>query len=88
MRSTTDKIPYTKDLADTSKLPIGLVVQPLAKRRSDEVAIQTVDHGEEGPVRCSRCRAYVSPWCNFVQGGSKFICGICSHSNDGNDIIK
>ncbi|KAI9306085.1 Sec23/Sec24 trunk domain-containing protein [Cunninghamella echinulata] len=82
IRSTTDKMPYTKELADISKLPIGLIVQPLAKRRSDEVAVQTVDHGEEGPVRCSRCRAYVSPWCNFVQGGSKFICGICSHSND------
>ncbi|KAI8073006.1 Sec23/Sec24 trunk domain-containing protein [Gongronella butleri] len=82
MRATTDKIPMTKDLADTSKLPLALVVHPLAKRRSDEVAIQVVDHGEEGPVRCSRCRAYISPWCVFIQGGARFVCSICSHAND------
>lgn len=83
MRTTTDKIPFSKELADSSKFPIGLVVQPLSKRRSDEVAIQVVDHGEEGPVRCTRCRAYINPWCEFVEGGSKFICCICSHVNSG-----
>ncbi|CAO3589565.1 unnamed protein product [Absidia cylindrospora] len=81
MRSTTDKIPFSKELADIAKFPLGLVVQPLAKRRSDEVAIQVVDHGEEGPVRCTRCRAYINPWCEFVEGGSRFICCICSHAN-------
>ncbi|ORX60553.1 hypothetical protein DM01DRAFT_1332696 [Hesseltinella vesiculosa] len=82
LRATTDKLPVSKDLADTSKLPLALVVQPLAKRRSDEVALQVVNHGDEGPVRCSRCRAYISPWCSFIQGGSRFVCSICSHAND------
>lgn len=76
-------MPVSKDLAETSKLPLGLVVQPLAKPRKDEVPLQVVDHGADGPVRCTRCRAYISPWCTFVQGGAKFICGICSHSNEG-----
>ncbi|KAI8149625.1 Sec23/Sec24 trunk domain-containing protein [Fennellomyces sp. T-0311] len=81
IRSTMDKIPFSKELADQSKLPLGLVVQPLAKPKKEEVPIQTIDHGEEGPVRCSRCRAYVNPWCTFIQGGSKFVCSICSHAN-------
>lgn len=81
MRSTVDRIPCNKDLADKSKLPLGLIVQPLAKLRSDEVGIQVVDHGEEGPIRCSRCRAYINPWCVFTHGGSKFECNICAHSN-------
>ncbi|EPB87319.1 hypothetical protein HMPREF1544_05844 [Mucor circinelloides 1006PhL] len=81
MRSTVDRIPCNKELADKSKLPLGLVVQPLAKLRSDEVGIQVVDHGEEGPIRCSRCRAYINPWCVFTHGGSKFECNICTHSN-------
>ncbi|KAI7875629.1 hypothetical protein K492DRAFT_210828 [Lichtheimia hyalospora FSU 10163] len=82
MRSTMDKIPFSKDLLDTSKLPLGLVVQPLAKPKKDEVPIQVVDLGEEGPIRCNRCRAYISPWCAFTHGGSRFECSICSHSNE------
>lgn len=81
MRSTVDRMPCNKELADKSKLPLGLVVQPLAKLRPDEVGIQVVDHGEEGPIRCSRCRAYINPWCVFTHGGSKFECNICTHSN-------
>ncbi|KAL0073653.1 Sec23/Sec24 trunk domain-containing protein [Phycomyces blakesleeanus] len=82
IRSTVDRVPYSKDLADTSKLPMGLVIQPLAKPRPDEVAIQTVDHGEEGPIRCSRCRAYINPFSTFIQGGGRYACNICSHSNE------
>ncbi|KAI9272138.1 hypothetical protein EDC94DRAFT_595571 [Helicostylum pulchrum] len=82
MRATVDRIPFNKELADKSKLPLGLVVQPLAKSRSDEVGIQVVNHGEEGPVRCTRCRAYINPWCVFTHGGSKFECNLCAHSND------
>ncbi|KAI7886500.1 hypothetical protein K492DRAFT_156094 [Lichtheimia hyalospora FSU 10163] len=82
MRATVDKIPYSKDIADLSKLPLGLVVQPLAKQKKEEVSIQVVDHGQEGPVRCNRCRAYINPWCTFTQGGSRFICNICSHVNE------
>ena len=85
MRSTMDKIPFSKELTDQSKLPMGLVIQPLAKSKKEEVAIQVVENqggGEEdGPVRCTRCRAYINPWCTFIQGGSRFVCNICSHSN-------
>lgn len=82
MRSTVDRIPFNKELADKSKLTLGLIVQPLAKSRSDEVGIQLVNHGEEGPIRCTRCRAYINPWCVFTHGGSKFECNVCAHSND------
>ncbi|CEP15982.1 hypothetical protein [Parasitella parasitica] len=81
MRATVDRIPSSKDLADKSKLPLGLVVQPLAKLHPEEVGIQVVNHGQEGPIRCSRCRAYVNPWCVFTHGGAKFECNICAHSN-------
>lgn len=82
MRSTVDRIPFNKELADKSKLPLGLIVQPLAKSKSDEVGIQVVNHGEEGPVRCTRCRAYINPWCIFTHGGSKFECNVCAHTNE------
>lgn len=42
---------------------------------------QVVDSGEEGPVRCSRCKAYMNPFVAFVDGGRKFRCNICGHVN-------
>ncbi|CAO3661283.1 unnamed protein product [Rhizopus microsporus] len=82
MRSTMDRIPFSKELADKSKLPLGLVIQPLAKNKPEEVPVQVVDHGPDGPIRCSRCRAYINPWCQFTHGGSKFECNVCAHLNE------
>lgn len=84
MRSITNSIPRNKELADVSALPIGLVVQPLASLAREEDPIQVVDHGPEGPVRCTRCKTYINPWCMFIQGGNRFICNICGHSSEGN----
>ena len=33
--------------------------------------IPLIDYGEEGPFRCYRCKAYVNPFMNFVDGGTK-----------------
>lgn len=77
-----DRIPFSKELADKSKLPLGLVIQPLAKNKPEEVPVQVVDHGPDGPIRCSRCRAYINPWCQFTHGGSRFECNVCAHLNE------
>jgi protein transport protein SEC24 len=85
MRSVTNSMPRNKELADVSALPIGLVVQPLAALAREEEPIHVVDHGPEGPVRCTRCKAYINPWCSFTQGGNRFLCNICGHSSEGKD---
>ena len=87
MRAVTNSMPRNKELADVSALPIGLVVQPLAALAREEEPINVVDHGAEGPVRCTRCKAYINPWCSFTQGGNRFICNICGHSSEGKDLI-
>ncbi|KAI8997900.1 hypothetical protein BDB01DRAFT_772851 [Pilobolus umbonatus] len=81
MRSTLNHIPQSKEIKYVSKLPMGLVVAPLAKGLPEEEGIQVVQHGEDGPIRCTRCRAYINPWCVFTHGGSHFECNICNHSN-------
>lgn len=38
-RMTTYNVPNTEDLLSTAQLPMGLIIQPLAKLRADEVSI-------------------------------------------------
>ncbi|KAJ1916748.1 COPII coat Sec23p-Sfb3p heterodimer component [Mycoemilia scoparia] len=82
MRMSTYNIPFTEELAKTSQIPIAMVVQPLAQIHDDETPIQVVDFGEEGPIRCARCKTYINPYFVFVNSGKSFVCNICRHEND------
>lgn len=42
-----------------------------------------VDHGEGGPIRCNRCKAYMCPYMQFIEGGRRFQCGFCSCVTEG-----
>ena len=35
------------------------------------------DLGELGPVRCKRCKAYMSPFMTFIDNGKRFTCPFC-----------
>ena len=39
--------------------------------------LQTVDFGDSGPIRCSSCKAYMSPHMQFLDRGRKFKCCFC-----------
>ena len=74
-------------MQNTSHVPFGFVVQPLAEQSQYEYQneipdIPCVDYGEEGPFRCHRCKAYVNPGMTFTDGGSKATCNLCQFSND------
>ncbi|KAI1310209.1 COPII coat Sec23p-Sfb3p heterodimer component [Mortierella claussenii] len=81
-RMTTYNIPNTEELLNTSQLPMGLVIQPLAKLRADEAPIETVDFGDQGPARCRRCNAYINPYMIFTNGGQRFVCNMCLFENE------
>ena len=36
-----------------------------------------VSFGEAGPLRCTRCRAYVNPFMRWVENGRRFVCNFC-----------
>ena len=42
-----------------------------------------MDYNPTGPVRCNRCKAYMNPFVQFVDGGRRFVCNICSYSSEG-----
>ncbi|KAK0600581.1 hypothetical protein LWI29_016299 [Acer saccharum] len=82
MRCTISQIPCTNDLLTTSGMQLALLVQPLALPHPSEEAIQIVDFGENGPVRCSRCKAYINPFMKFIDQGRRFICNLCGFTDE------
>ncbi|KAJ1961557.1 COPII coat Sec23p-Sfb3p heterodimer component [Dipsacomyces acuminosporus] len=82
VRMTMYNVPHTEELLKTSHLPLGMVVQPLADLSSTEVPVQLIDFGQEGPIRCLRCKTYINPNMTFIDGGKRFVCNMCRHEND------
>ncbi|NXL91463.1 SC24C protein, partial [Alectura lathami] len=78
IRCTSYNIPCTSDMAKQSQVPLAAVIKPLATLPPEETLPYLVDHGESGPVRCNRCKAYMCPFMQFIEGGRKFQCCFCS----------
>lgn len=80
IRPTSTKVPVTSDVYKDSNAPIGLTISPLTKFA--DVPIIKYDNDQEVP-RCksSSCRAYINPFCVWIEGGDKWICNICKSKN-------
>lgn len=83
LRLTTYSIPATSDLAQTSHVPLGVVVQPFARILPGEHPVPLATFGGRGPGRCKVCRGYINVWCRWVQNGEKWICNLCEGVNEG-----
>lgn len=40
-----------------------------------------------GPVRCSRCKAYLCPAMRFVDAGRHFQCAFCKTTTEGTSLL-
>ncbi|XP_006004983.1 protein transport protein Sec24C isoform X2 [Latimeria chalumnae] len=78
IRCTAYNFPCTSDMAKQSQVPLAAVIKPMAALPLDEVPPYIVDHGESGPIRCNRCKAYMCPFMQFIEGGRRFQCAFCS----------
>ncbi|KAK3559510.1 hypothetical protein QTP86_013685 [Hemibagrus guttatus] len=78
IRCTTYNMPCTSDMAKQSQVPLAAVIKPLAILPPDENPPYLVDHGESGPIRCNRCKAYMCPYMQFIEGGRRFQCSFCN----------
>uniref|UniRef100_A0A8C0LDQ7 SEC24 homolog C, COPII coat complex component n=1 Tax=Canis lupus dingo TaxID=286419 RepID=A0A8C0LDQ7_CANLU len=83
IRCTSYNIPCTSDMAKQAQVPLAAVIKPLARLPPEEASPYVVDHGESGPLRCNRCKAYMCPFMQFIEGGRRFQCCFCSCINDG-----
>ncbi|XP_063290737.1 protein transport protein Sec24C isoform X2 [Pelobates fuscus] len=82
IRCTSYNFPASSDMAKQSQVPLAAVIKPLATLPSEEAPPCVVDHGETGPVRCNRCKAYMCPFMQFIEGGRRFQCCFCSCVTD------
>ncbi|XP_060248781.1 protein transport protein Sec24D [Meriones unguiculatus] len=82
IRCTAYCFPCTSDMAKQAQIPLAAVIKPFADIPPNETPLYLVDHGESGPVRCNRCKAYMCPFMQFIEGGRRYQCGFCSCVND------
>lgn len=82
IRSTMYNVPITQDIMKQASVPFGIVLSPLAQIKPGENDPPIVDMGELGPVRCNRCKAYMSPFMQFIDGGRRFHCMLCKATTD------
>ncbi|QRW04974.1 transporter protein Sec23 [Ceratobasidium sp. AG-Ba] len=82
MRCTVNAIPTTNALLGKSKLPLGIILTPhRSVRESDgdqEVPVIT----DQVIARCRRCRTYINPYVQFIDGGNRWKCCMCNMSNE------
>merc|ERR1719430_344935 len=82
MRSTMYSVPDNPDMKKQTGVPLGLVMSPLAEIAEGEYPTPVVDLGQTGPVRCMRCKAYMSPFMTFSDGGKRFQCSFCKATTE------
>ncbi|OQR96617.1 transporter Sec24 [Thraustotheca clavata] len=82
IRPTLNHVPESNDLLKQCGIPLSAVICPLAPLAPGENQLPVVDFGPTGPLRCTRCRAYVNSFTKFIQAGRKFVCNICTLHNE------
>ncbi|KAK6645175.1 hypothetical protein RUM43_001451 [Polyplax serrata] len=82
VRSTTYSVPFSSDLLKQTSVPFALLISPLARIGEGEQPLPIVNMGELGPVRCIRCKAYMSPFMQFIDGGKRFHCVFCKATTE------
>ncbi|XP_006112671.2 protein transport protein Sec24D [Pelodiscus sinensis] len=82
IRCTAYCFPSSSDMAKQAQIPLAAIIKPFAIVPPNETPLYVVNHGETGPIRCNRCKAYMCPFMQFIEGGRKYQCGLCNCVND------
>ncbi|KAJ3559386.1 hypothetical protein NM688_g386 [Phlebia brevispora] len=79
-RCTLNAIPTTNSLLKKANIPLGLVLTPYRSVKEGEPEVPVVT--DTVIARCRRCRTYINPYVQFIDGGNRWRCCMCSLSNE------
>ncbi|KAK0547510.1 COPII subunit [Tilletia horrida] len=81
-RSTLNAVPTTAALLNKSKLPLGIILSPYRSVRQEEGDDPVPVVSDTVIARCRRCRTYINPYVQFIEGGNRWKCCMCNISNE------
>lgn len=81
-RCTLNAIPTTASLLNKSKLPLGLVLSPYRSVRESDGDEPVPVVSDSVIARCRRCRTYINPYVQFIEGGNRWKCCMCNITNE------
>jgi protein transport protein SEC24 len=70
-RSTLNAIPTTSSLLGKSKIPLGLIITPYRTVKEGEPQVPVIT--DTVIARCRRCRTYINPYVQFIDGGNRYV---------------
>ncbi|TFK38134.1 protein transporter SEC24 [Crucibulum laeve] len=79
-RSTLNAIPTTSSLLSKSKIPLALILTPYRTVKEGDEPVPLVT--DTVIARCRRCRTYINPYVQFIDGGNRWRCCMCNMSNE------
>ena len=79
-RCTVNAIPTTSALLSKSKIPLALVLSPYRSIKEGDQPVPLVT--DTVIARCRRCRSYINPFVQFIDGGNRWRCTLCGMSNE------
>lgn len=73
-RCTVNAIPNSSSIVSKSKIPLGLVLTPYRSVKEGEEPVPVVT--DTIIARCRRCRTYINPYVQFIDGGNRCVISI------------
>ena len=70
-RSTVNAIPSSSSIVGKSKIPLGLIITPYRTVKEGEEPVPVVS--DTIIARCRRCRTYINPYVQFIDGGNRYV---------------
>ncbi|KAG6865001.1 COPII subunit, partial [Blastosporella zonata] len=79
-RSTLNAIPTTSSLLGKAKVPLALIITPYRSLKEGDEAVPLIT--DTVIARCRRCRTYINPYVQFIDGGNRWRCCMCNMANE------
>lgn len=70
-RCTVNAIPTTSSLLNKAKIPLALILTPYRSLKDGDDAVPVVT--DTVIARCRRCRTYINPYVQFIDGGNRYV---------------